>query len=337
MVAQIDRMYAYTRPAKVLGRLIGYALFEGRPLTTKGRWFNAIVLPFLSLLKRIPCPRRVKSPIFIVGTGRSGTTILGSVLSIHKRVGFLNEPKALWHSAVKCEDLIGSYSKRPGRYRLDRSDAVARVNMAMHRLYGWYSAATLSRRVVDKYPELIFRAPFVRELFPDAKFLFLYRNGWDTCRSITKWSERLGRREGGAVHDWWGLNNRKWRLLVEQLVVDDPELADHVDEIGALSNHADMAAVEWIVAMREGLRISREYPAAVHAVCYEELVKEPRKVLMEISDFCELGPDPVLMEYGEKVLRSEGSPVPFALHRAIEHAFRRTMRDLGYSELASES
>ena len=61
-------------------------------------------------------------PIFIVGTGRSGTTILGKILSVHKQVAFLNEPKALWFFANKEDDLIGSYSKSKGRYHFNEND-----------------------------------------------------------------------------------------------------------------------------------------------------------------------------------------------------------------------
>jgi hypothetical protein len=92
----------------------------------------------------------------------------------------------------------------------------------IQRIYGAYLAATFSGRVVDKYPEMIFRAPFVNALFPDAKFLFLMRNGFDTCHSIENWSSRLGDQVNGEVHDWWGVNRRKWKLLVAQAVPSHP-------------------------------------------------------------------------------------------------------------------
>ena len=36
MIAQINPNYIKTRPMKALTRLMSYALFEGRPVTTKG-------------------------------------------------------------------------------------------------------------------------------------------------------------------------------------------------------------------------------------------------------------------------------------------------------------
>ncbi len=73
--------------------------------------------------------------------------------------------------------------------------------------------------------------PFIKALFPDAKFIFLKRNGWDTCGSIENWSSRLGNIKAGESHDWWGVNNRKWHSLVEQLVPEHPDLAPLKDEM----------------------------------------------------------------------------------------------------------
>ena len=73
MIAQINPLYIKTRPTKVITRLLSYAFFEGRPVTTKGRWINPLVF---SILKKVAANdnkyKPVKKPIFILGTGRSG-------------------------------------------------------------------------------------------------------------------------------------------------------------------------------------------------------------------------------------------------------------------------
>src|SRR5690606_25380685 len=104
------------------------------------------------------------------------------------------------------DDLIGSYSRCEARYRLDFSDASPERKTAAARIYGAYLTVSRCRRVVDKYPELVFRVPYVRALFPDAKFIFLMRDGWDTCNSVGSWSKRLGVDFRGEVHDWWGVD-----------------------------------------------------------------------------------------------------------------------------------
>lgn len=330
MFAQLNTLYVKTRPAKALTRLISYAFFEGRPLTTKGRWINPLVFLHFRLEKELPQLKKVEKPIFIVGTGRSGTTILGALMSMHRDVGFLNEPKALWHSVFKNEDVVGNYYRGTALYRLDATYVTEGIRRTAHRLYGAYLRTVAAKRVVDKYPELIFRIPFVKEIFPDAKFIFLVRNGWDTCNSIVKWSQRLGVKTDDEVHDWWGVNNRKWRLFVDQLIVPDESLGNIRDVASQFTEHRDMAVVEWIITMREGLLQMEHYTDCVHMVRYEDLTRNPRSTLSQITEFCELAADERLFSYAGKML----SPVPlreaFQIHPSVFPFFGETMLRLGY-------
>ncbi len=322
--------YIKTRPLKIYSRLLSYALFEGRPLTTSGRWINPLVFSLFGIEKKLPQMKKVEKPIFILGTGRSGTTILGLLMSMHKEVGFLNEPKALWHSVNRHEDLIGSYTMEDAHYFLDATDADEDQKKDIHRLFGAYLRLTFSQRVVDKYPELIFRIPYVKALFPDAKFLFLVRNGWDTCGSINYWSERLGETTDSETHDWWGIDNRKWNLLVEQVIKKDSYFVDVVPAIDEITSHTDMAALEWIATMRQGLAVMEQYPNSVLRVNYEELVENPKAVLSDIRVFCELEDDLVFIEYGKKVLKPVKPKDQFPLHTVIKPLFLETMATMGY-------
>lgn len=330
MIAQLDPQYVCMRPWKLWSRLLSYALFEGRPLTTRGRWINPLLFALFALEKRVPALRRVERPIFILGTGRSGTTVLGMILSLHRDVGFLNEPKALWHAIHPGEDLIGSYARGSARYRLGKADAQPEVVRSAQRLFGAYLAVVCSRRVVDKYPELIFRVPFVKAVFPDAKFLFLVRNGWDTCHSIEGWSDRLGRNVGAEIHDWWGADRRKWDLLLTDVIPEHADLAPHREDMREWTRQSDMAAVEWIVTMREGLRLLKERPDDVLQVTYEALCRDPRLVMTQIGEFTGLGEDETSIRYAETVLRPVRPRSPFALAPAIERTFLDTLRALGY-------
>jgi predicted ATPase len=227
VIAGLDPLYIKTRPTKVVPRLISYALFEGRPPATRGKWINPLVFANFALDMRLPQLRKVEKPIFIIGMGRSGSTILGMLMSMHRDVGYLNEPKALWHAVYPHEDIHANYSKGPARYSLDESAATEEVRRRAHRLLGAYLWAVASSRVVDKYPELVFRVPFVRAIFPDARFIFLVRNGRDTCRSINQYVEQKGiQKPDGGTQNWWGANTRKWELMLKQLVPKEEALAD---------------------------------------------------------------------------------------------------------------
>lgn len=304
MIAQLDADYVRARPTKALSRLVSYALFQGRPVTTRGRWINPLVFGQFAVAKKIPQLKSVQRPIFIVGTGRSGTTILGTVLSLHRDVGFLNEPKALWHAIHPHEDVIGNYDRGPAAYRLGASDADEAVVRRAHRLFGAYLTAVGASRVLDKYPELVFRLPFVRSIFPDARFLFVVRNGWDTVRSVAAWSERHGTTGDGEPRDWWGVDDRKWRLLVEQVATTHPALQGRREELLGLDRHVDRAALEWALAMGDGLEYEEKYPDAITRIRYERFVRDPGLEIERILRECGLTPDNTPIAYAQQAVRS---------------------------------
>lgn len=331
MIAQIDKAYIQTRPTKLFSRLFSYALFEGRPITTKGQWLNPLLFFLFRIEKRLPQLKTVEKPIFILGTGRSGTTLLGTLLSMHKDVGFLNEPKALWHSIYAAEDLAGSYTLQKAFYRLNAQHVSNNVKKDAHRLFGAYLTATCSSRIVDKYPELIFRVPFVKEIFPDAKFLFLVRNGWDTCSSIANWSERAGAVVNQVTHDWWGRNNRKWGLLVDEIISPDPYYQNAVSSILGFHDHFNMATVEWIATMREGIKMMREYPDDILMIRFEDMTNNTLECFRRIVDFCELREDNKMMEYAEKKIIPISSHPKKNIHSDIYQLFMNINFCLGIS------
>lgn len=332
MIAQLDADYIKTRPTKALSRIVAHLLLQGRPLTTSMRWLNPMLMAQYSLVKRLPMPRKVISPVFVLGTGRSGTTVLGKALGMHRDLLFLNEPKALWHSACASDDVMGSYQLREARYTLGADDADEATRHAIRKLYSYALMVTGSRRVLDKYPEMIFRVPFIKAIFPDAKPLLLVRNGYDALRSISTWSDRAGKDSALGREDWWGLDRRKWRLLVRDVVAKDEALADRAGAIAGLTRDEDMAAVEWTVSMRTGLRWMRERPGLLYEIRYETLCKEPEKVLRRVCDFCDLPDDPVFLGYARRTL----SPIPerptTELDPVIRDVFMDTMARLGYAD-----
>jgi len=331
VVAQLDKDYLLTRPGRAWSRLVSYALFEGRPLTTRGRWINPWLQQRFEHHARRSQTATIDRPLFILGTGRSGTTILGKILSLHPDVGWLNEPKLMWHVACPYEDLNGNYTDRTARYRLTEQDATQSASTAMRNLYASYLRSTSNSRVIDKYPELIFRLPFVKAIFPDARFIFLVRNGNDTCHSISNWSEDHGVQDTTNAADWWGSNRRKWDCLVNEVVAMDETWAPHTRTISALSKQSDMAAVEWVLSMQEGLAAMQAWATDIHMVRYEQLTQNPHEVLSDLLNFCELPLDTPVLRYAERHLRPPRPAPELPLPAFIEPYFATTMQQLGYA------
>lgn len=330
MIAQMDRDYVASGAGLAARRLASYLMYEGRPLTTKGRYINPLVFAWLNTLAALPGTPTPDRPVFITGLGRSGTTILGILLSLHRSVGYLNEPKALWHVIDHRQDINGNYSATGGRFRLDEAEVDEGMRLRARRLFSRYLALTGSSRVVDKYPELIFRVGYVRALFPDAKFVFITRSGADAVPSVVKWSERLGVKSGEHTDDWWGRNDVKWHYLREQLILGNPEYESVWPLATADLDHANRAALEWIVTMREGLAQAQRYPDAVIRVAYEALLAEPVEELVRLQRQCGLEPDPAVADYAKKRLYDNPAKGWPALLPPVDALFRETMTRLGY-------
>jgi len=324
--AQLDTEMLKARPWKFWPRLLAYTMFEGRPLTTHGRWVNPLVLSFHRLWGALPLSCDGVRPIFILGMGRSGTTVLGRILGLHPDVGLLNEPKALWHSALGDDDLIGSYAPQPGRYRMSAADARREVVSSLTRSYRAFQMLSLSRRVVDKYPELLFRNALLDVAFPEARKIVLVRSGADTCRSVATWSAQ----NGGGGADWWGRDGRKWQLLIRQLVLPDRGLATLWPVVNEICRSEDMAAVEWIVTMREVLRLRAIGAPNMYYLRYEDLAAKPGEVLPHLLAFAGLKRDRKLLRYAAETLRAPTAGDPPRLHPAIQPLFDETMARMGY-------
>ncbi|WP_368188424.1 sulfotransferase [Aestuariibius sp. HNIBRBA575] len=329
MVAQIDKTMLRKRPMKIPGRVLSWALIEGRPLTTKGQWINGLVFAGYRLAQMIPMRKGADRPVYIIGTGRSGTTVLGTLFAMHRDTVFLNEPKAIWHAAHGREDIIGSYTTAPSQIRLPAPEATPAMARKIARIYSGAMRVGLARRVVDKYPELVFRVPFVLALFPQARFIAILRDGVDTCSSVTGWSKRKGENVGDQVHDWWGRDGRKWQMIVDQLLPEHADLAPLQDQLRTCMDHRDRAAVEWILSMREARAMAAQHPQVL-TLTYEDLCQNPEPVLAQMLSHCDLADDPVFVDYAKTILNKADSYATLELHPDLVVPFRTELQTMGY-------
>ncbi|MBL0887535.1 sulfotransferase family protein [Myceligenerans indicum] len=285
MIAQIDREYVTTAglpPA--LRRLAAYVFFEGRPAVVRGQWFNPVVRANLDLGMRLGI-REVDRPVFVVGIGRSGTTHLSRLLSAHRDVAWLNEPKLIWNMVQRGEDVSGFYAPR-GRFRLGAQDVTPEVRARAESLFGYFLSVVRSRRLVDKYPEMTYRVPFLRALFPDCKIVAIVRRPDDFVNSVLAWNERNA--HGGQ--DWWGVNDSKWDHMRAELVPADPAVEAALGAAGERSpSPGEKAATEWSLGMRSLLASNDEIDEIVR---YEDLARHPGKTIEGLLETCELEPSP---------------------------------------------
>lgn len=128
-----------------------------------------------------------RSPVFILGMPRSGTTLLEQILGAHSSIGNSGESRGMGIAFQRCltaksilpED---QSSKLPFmRYKtLDFEDSKSIINY-----YDHYQSLLSDKPVVtDKELSNIDRVGLIKKLYPKAKFICIRRHPLDVCVSI---------------------------------------------------------------------------------------------------------------------------------------------------------
>jgi hypothetical protein len=135
-----------------------------------------------------------KPPIIIVGPPRSGTKLISQVLGGHPGHFLVTEHKA---KKVLPEDNSGIVDSELWwrNFQFKEWNAARNVPLietpihdksAIQRVKGIYLQGAMGRRLVIKNPQHITRISFLKEMFPDAFFVFNIRAPWPTIRSATR-------------------------------------------------------------------------------------------------------------------------------------------------------
>lgn len=112
--------------------------------------------------------------VLVTGMGRSGTSILGDLLSTFERTWYLHEPHIMYFAqtipidvfrCVVCEDYL--FQAIPGTRRQERLDYIAKENPIF----------------VIKTCESIVNNARYAEIFPRCRFINIYRAGPDVVSS----------------------------------------------------------------------------------------------------------------------------------------------------------
>ena len=154
-------------------------------------------------------------PVFIVSSPRSGSTLLFETLAQAKGVYTIGrESHALIEDMVALNPgLLGFESNR-----LTASAATPAVTEELRRrtwaeLRDRYGAAPTGApsRVLEKTPKNALRVPFLAEVFPQARFVYLYRDPRQTLSSMIEAWQSGRFRTYADLPDWEGL---PWSMLL---------------------------------------------------------------------------------------------------------------------------
>jgi hypothetical protein len=135
-----------------------------------------------SLLKKIMAENtREDGFAFIVGSPRSGTTILGEILDKHQHISQWYEPYFVWDRYFRAA---------PDDERTE-ADATPEISKWIYRNFSKFKKKKKCTVLIDKSPRNSLKIPFILKIFPGAKFIHILRDGRDATLSINKeWLRR---------------------------------------------------------------------------------------------------------------------------------------------------
>ena len=225
-------------------------------------------------------------PVIILGCGRSGTTIFGAALSIHSKITYLNERRDLWFAAYPEADIWTEHAKlRNGRMILTDADEESTKSVMLRRTFQQQMVAEKKTILVEKLPINNFRVRLINAIFPDARYMHIYRNGLEVARSIAAMSD---------AGIWFGANKYKWNEL-EKLARSNPGTA-HLPDM--CTSYYDQGLLEWRLSTEAVVSFLDMLPAdRVYELSYTDLVSDPVKAITLALRFIGLDMQPTARRF----------------------------------------
>jgi hypothetical protein len=256
---------------------LGPALPAVRAARLAARYRGAVLRARLGSARPAPA-----QPVFIIGCGRSGTTLLGELLAKHPGARYLYEPYHLWAAVDPRTDMIHLHQRCPAACVMGAADADAVVRRRFNTLFG----AGDGRRLIEKTPINTLRIGYLEAIAPGCRFVHIVRSGVDVARSIERLATTNGHRIFGRArfNQWWGENDVKWRLLQR----DGGALGRHPAAALGLDSHAARGAYEWLLSLHEVDRRRAALGDRALEVRLDDLIAAPEAWLAQIAAHCGL-------------------------------------------------
>lgn len=229
---------------------------------------------------------RLVQPLIIVSAPRAGSTLLFETLAHFPNLWTIGEES---HEIIEGIPALHPAAHGYASNRLTAADVTPQITTALHDRFARQLQDHQGRQLLDlpthqqpdqvrlleKTPKNALRIPFLRALFPDARFLFLYRDPAENISSILEgWQSQrfIAYRAlpGWPQGTWSFLLPRGWETLGNRPLVE-------------------IAAYQWRVANETILADLDQIPRdAWHLVRYADLVAAPKPTIRQIAAFADL-------------------------------------------------
>jgi hypothetical protein len=239
---------------------------------------------------------------FFVGAGRSGTTLLRAMFDAHGEIAIPRESRFVVRlarerhryeqdSGFEVETFEADFAvrlrHRPWDLSLDEAREALMADVtsypeAVRCLYSYYARREGKSRYGDKTPSYVTQLPLLKELFPEAKFVHIIRDGRDVAlshldiegwgpRSLDEAAVQWRRHVLRGITDGAALGSEAYKELRYEQLVEAPE--------GVLKGLCDFVGLSYDPAM---LRyFERAEKVAGQVPHFQNLYRPPTKGLRD--------------------------------------------------------
>lgn len=257
------------------------ATFLWRSVGLANKICNATHLPKVHMgvpfIRKLRTPQPMVEPIFMLGSPRSGTTILGKVLGHQGDLLFLSEARPIWYEAVPEFDESKFHwdGEQPwGRIYMDENDFDPQVKELLELRFGTMMKQAGKCRLMEKMPINLFRARWLNAMWPDARFIQIMRDPFGTTSSKTQCWPSIDEKElpGVAIR----------RRVFEKLY---PHLRPLLD--GVRTSY-EWYLFEWRMFTEEGERLRAMFPDRYTIIRLEDAQQNPAESFDKLCAFAKL-------------------------------------------------
>ncbi|MBW1835562.1 MAG: sulfotransferase [Deltaproteobacteria bacterium] len=205
----------------------------------------------------------VQEPIFIIGAARSGTTWVLDILTAHPEVTGIHESWLFTQNNGLFALFTSAHwpPKRSGLGRLLGREELIKYTRNLATQIMSHAIKPGHRYLVEKSPHHLFVIPFINEIFPEAKFIHVLRDGRDVSVSVR-----------AASKSW----EPDWRKTFGRSIKS--------------------AARAWKHAVKSSRKSGENLNNRFLEIRYEEIYKDPFDTYRRLFDFCEIPYDDGILQ-----------------------------------------
>jgi hypothetical protein len=198
----------------------------------------------------------LRKPIFMIGCPRSGTDIIGNTFGTHPSL-------ALWSEAGTVWDPDHFFDPEADHY-WDANAVTEEAARRMHENFEYYRWKKRKGRFINKHPRNSVRIEYIQEIFPDATFIHIIRDGRAVTHSIVARTQREPNRQETPFGMFCKPPN--WRNFLRE----DP---------------IEQAALQWREIVGYVMNKKDELGATYTQIKYEDFCNNPRESLSAVYEF----------------------------------------------------